>query len=58
MSRRVDFDGISSDEVLEFSDADLDDLVFTDEAIVFRSGSAEVLGLVLDQAAHLKRYEA
>ena len=41
---RIDFDGLTADELLALPDSDFDELVLRDEPILFRGGSAEVLG--------------
>jgi hypothetical protein len=42
--RRVTIEGYSADEVLALSNDELSKFVFCDEALVFRIGSAEILG--------------
>lgn len=44
MPREVAISGFTPDEILALSDADLAELVFCDEPLLFRIGSAEVLG--------------
>lgn len=45
MSRRdVRIEGLSPEEILELSEEELDTLVFCDEPVAFRAGSAELLG--------------
>ncbi len=45
MSRhRVDIEGLSPEEILAFTESDLQDLVLCDSPLVFRAGSADVLG--------------
>ncbi|MCE9638509.1 MAG: hypothetical protein K8T90_22640 [Planctomycetes bacterium] len=42
--REVAISGFTADEIVALSDADLAELVFCDEPVLFRIGSAEVLG--------------
>lgn len=42
--REILLDGYTAEEILCFSDADLQAFVFTDEPLAFRIGSAEILG--------------
>lgn len=44
MPREIRIEGFTPDQILGFSDEQLDGLVFTGEPLVFRVGSAEVLG--------------
>ena len=44
MSKRINIEGISADEVLSLSNEELDQLVFIGWPIVFHVGSAEILG--------------
>lgn len=44
MSKEIRIEGYSSDEILAYSDRDLDQFVFTGTPLVFRAGTAEVLG--------------
>jgi hypothetical protein len=43
-SRKVLIEGYSVEEILAFSNEELDNFVFCGEPIVFRAGSAEILG--------------
>ncbi|MEM1177757.1 MAG: hypothetical protein AAGM22_05400 [Acidobacteriota bacterium] len=40
----IEFDGLTADELLALSASDFDELVLRDEPVLFRSGSADVLG--------------
>jgi hypothetical protein len=44
MPREISIEGFTPAQILGFSDAQLDGLVFTGEPLVFRVGSAEILG--------------
>lgn len=44
MSREIEISGFTSAEILGLPDADLAELVFCEEPVLFRIGSAEVLG--------------
>ena len=44
LSKRINIEGITSDEVLNLSNEELDQLVFIGWPIVFHVGSAEILG--------------
>jgi hypothetical protein len=42
--KRIDIEGYSTDEILSLPDEQLDALVLSGEPLVFRAGSAEILG--------------
>ena len=42
--KRIDFEGYSTYEILSLPDEQLDSLVLSGEPLVFRAGSAEILG--------------
>ena len=44
MRRNITFEGYSPGELLEIPDNDIDSFVFIDEPLVFKAGSAEILG--------------
>jgi hypothetical protein len=43
-TRQILFEGLSEDEILQFPEQEIDELVFIGEPIVFRAGSASILG--------------
>lgn len=50
---KVCIEGYTEDELLELPDEHLDELVFCDEALVIRAGSADVLGRFRISGGHL-----
>jgi len=42
--RRITIEGYSPDEILALSDQDINSLVFTGRPIIFKAGTAEILG--------------
>lgn len=42
--KKIDIEGYTPDEILSLLDEQLDGFVFTGEPVVFRTGSAEILG--------------
>ncbi|MEQ9089802.1 MAG: hypothetical protein RIE52_01860 [Balneola sp.] len=44
MKNKIDFEGVSIDEILSLPEDELDDLIFCNSSIVFNAGSAEILG--------------
>jgi hypothetical protein len=44
MSREIRMEGFTAQEILDLSDHDVDALILCDQPLVFRAGTAEVLG--------------
>lgn len=44
MGHYVEIEGYTIDEILEFTDSQLQDFVFVDTPITFKAGTAEILG--------------
>jgi len=44
MRKRIDFEGLSVDEILSLSEEEQNELIFCNSSIVFEAGSAEILG--------------
>ena len=47
--KQINIEGYAPDEILDLPDEQLDALVFSGEPLVFRAGTAEILGGVQSQ---------